>query len=76
MRLDLPLESINVKKHFYVFLSRFCVFDVRYVSINRWAIQHGHASDYPRESFREGLCNHRRTFVCPAVCLSLCYHDN
>jgi len=27
---------------------------------------------YPRESFREGLWNHRRTFVC----LSVCYHDN
>ena len=27
---------------------------------------------YPRESFREGLCYHRRTFVC----LSVCYHDN
>ena len=27
---------------------------------------------YPRESFREGLCNHRRTFVC----LFICYHDN
>ena len=27
---------------------------------------------YPRESFREGLCNHRRTFVC----LFVCYHDN
>jgi len=69
MRLDLPLVSINVKKHFYVFchvfafltfflflnvfiitnistnviqnyyLMTFCV--VRYVSINRWAIQHG-----------------------------------
>jgi len=24
---------------------------------------------YPRESFREGLCNHRRWFVCPSVCL-------
>ena len=24
---------------------------------------------YPRESFREGLCNHRRTFVCLFVCL-------
>jgi len=24
---------------------------------------------YPRESFREGLWNHRRTFVCPSVCL-------
>ena len=24
---------------------------------------------YPRESFREGLWNHRRTFVCPDVCL-------
>ena len=24
---------------------------------------------YPRESFCEGLCNHWRTFVCPAVCL-------
>jgi len=22
---------------------------------------------YPRESFREGLCNHRRTFVCLSV---------
>ena len=27
---------------------------------------------YPRESFREGLCNHRRWFVCPSVC----YNDN
>ena len=27
---------------------------------------------YPRESFREGLWNHRRTFVCPSVCLSVC----
>ena len=27
---------------------------------------------YPRESFREGLWNHRRTFVC----LLVCYHDN
>jgi len=27
---------------------------------------------YPRESFREGLWNHRRSFVC----LSVCYHDN
>jgi len=26
---------------------------------------------YPRESFREGLCNHRRWFVC----LFVCYHD-
>ena len=24
---------------------------------------------YPRESFREGLWNHRRTFVCLSVCL-------
>ena len=24
---------------------------------------------YPRDSFREGLCNHRRTFVCLSVCL-------
>ena len=24
---------------------------------------------YPRESFREGLWNHRRTFVCLFVCL-------
>jgi len=24
---------------------------------------------YPRESFREGLCNHRRWFVCLSVCL-------
>ena len=31
---------------------------------------------YPRESFREGLCNHRRWFVCLFVCLSVCYHDN
>ena len=31
---------------------------------------------YPRESFREGLCNHRRWFVCLSVCLSVCYHDN
>ena len=23
---------------------------------------------YPRESFREGLCNHRRWFVCLSVC--------
>jgi len=23
---------------------------------------------YLRESFREGLCNHRRTFVCLSVC--------
>ena len=29
------------------------------------------------ESFASrGLCNHRRTFVCPAVCLFVCYHDN
>jgi len=35
---------------------------------------------YPRESFREGLCNHRRWFVCLSVCLFVClfvcYHDN
>ena len=24
---------------------------------------------YPRESFREGLCFYRRTFVCLSVCL-------
>ena len=30
------------------------------------------SSCYPRESFASrGLCNHRRTFVCPAVCLSV-----
>jgi len=37
-------------------------------------------SSYPRESFREGLCNHRRWFVCLSVCLfvclSVCYYDN
>ena len=27
---------------------------------------------YPRESFREGLCNHRRTFVCLALCPDVC----
>jgi len=27
---------------------------------------------YPRESFREGLCNHRRWFVCLFVCPSVC----
>jgi len=27
---------------------------------------------YPRESICEGLCNHRRTFVCLSVCLSVC----
>ena len=27
---------------------------------------------YPRESFRAGLCNHRRTFVCLSVCLFVC----
>ena len=27
---------------------------------------------YPRESFREGLCNHRRWFVCLSVCVSVC----
>ena len=27
---------------------------------------------YPRESFREGLCNHRRLFVCLSVCLFVC----
>ena len=27
---------------------------------------------YPRESFREGLWNHRRTFVCLFVCPSVC----
>ena len=32
--------------------------------------------NYPRESFREGLCNHRRWFVCLLVRLSVCYHDN
>ena len=32
--------------------------------------------DYPRESFREGLWNHRRTFVCLPVCLFVCYQDN
>jgi len=32
-------------------------------SINR------HVCCYPRESFREGLWNHRRTFVCLSVCL-------
>jgi len=26
-------------------------------------------TSYPRESFREGLCNHRRWFVCLPVCL-------
>ena len=26
---------------------------------------------YPRESFRQGLWNHRRTFVCLFVCLSV-----
>ena len=31
---------------------------------------------YLLESFREGLCNHRRWFVCLSVCLSVCYHDN
>ena len=31
---------------------------------------------YPGESFREGLCNHWRTFVCLSVCLFVCYHDN
>jgi len=31
---------------------------------------------YPRESFREGLCNHRRWFVCLSVCFTVCYHDN
>ena len=29
-------------------------------------------SFYPRESFREGLWNHRRTFVCLSVCLFVC----
>ena len=33
-------------------------------------------SCYFPESFREGLCNHRRWFVCLSVCLSVCYHDN
>ena len=28
--------------------------------------------NYPRKSFREGLWNHRRTFVSPAVCLFVC----
>jgi len=28
--------------------------------------------NYPRE----GLCNHRRWFVCLFVCLFVCYHDN
>ena len=27
---------------------------------------------YPRESFREGLWNHRHAFVCLSVCLSVC----
>ena len=27
---------------------------------------------YPRESFREGLSNHRRWFVCLSVCLFVC----
>ena len=27
---------------------------------------------YPRESFREALCNHRRAFVCLSVCLFVC----
>ena len=27
---------------------------------------------FPRQSFREGLCNHRRWFVC----LFVCYHGN
>jgi len=31
---------------------------------------------YPRESFREGLCNHRRWSVCLSVCLFVCYHNN
>ena len=31
---------------------------------------------YPRESFREGLCNHRRWFLCLSVSLFVCYHDN
>jgi len=32
----------------------------------------GNVNNYPRESFREGLCNHRRWFVCLSVCLSVC----
>ena len=31
---------------------------------------------YPRESIREGLCNHRSWFVCLFVCLFVCYHDS
>jgi len=35
---------------------------------------------YPRESFREGLWNHRHAFVslsvCLSVCLFVCHHDN
>jgi len=29
---------------------------------------------YPRES--EGVCFHRRGFVCLSVCVSVCDHDN
>ena len=36
---------------------------------------HRNAANYPRESFREGLWNHRRTFGL-SVCLFVCYHDN
>jgi len=41
-----------------------------------WVTSNNYQSFYPRESFREGLWNHRRTFVCLSVCLFVCYHDN
>ena len=37
--------------------------------VSPWSVNRRH---YPRESFREGLCNHRRWFVCLSVCLFVC----
>jgi len=39
----------------------------RYFMLNYGEVLHY----YPRESFREGLWNHRRWFVCLSVCLSV-----
>ena len=46
--------------------SKHCIF-MAVVTVNFMFL----LSNYPRESFRQGLWNHPRTFVCLSVCLSV-----